>query len=54
MLTFKQGDHIEHNRFGRGLILEISGDVPDLRAVVVFEQYGQKILMLKHAKMRHV
>ena len=54
MLSFKAGDHIEHNRFGRGLILEISGEVPDLRAIVVFELYGQKILMLKHAKLRHV
>ena len=52
--SFSVGDRIEHNRFGKGLILEISGEEPSRRAVVLFENFGQKILMLGHAKLRHV
>ena len=53
MTSFKVGDRIEHNRFGAGQILEISGNVPDLKAKVRFEQYGEKLLLLKFAKIRH-
>jgi DNA helicase-2/ATP-dependent DNA helicase PcrA len=44
---------IEHNRFGEGKILEISGQVPDLKAKVNFDRYGDKLLLLKFAKLRH-
>lgn len=54
MSSFAKGERIEHNRFGAGTILEISGEIPDLRAVVSFDLYGQKILILRHAKMRHL
>ncbi|MBQ9410717.1 MAG: UvrD-helicase domain-containing protein, partial [Bacteroidales bacterium] len=54
MTSFKAGDSIEHNRFGRGSILEIIGQVPDLKARVHFEKFGDKLLILKFAKMRHV
>ena len=53
MTSFKAGDSIEHNRFGKGKILEITGLVPDLKARVHFDQYGDKLLILKFAKMRH-
>ena len=53
MSSFRVGDLIEHNRFGAGQILEISGNVPDLKAKVRFEQYGEKLLLLKFAKIRH-
>lgn len=53
MTSFKAGDSIEHNRFGKGKILEILGQVPDLKARVHFDQYGDKLLILKFAKMRH-
>ena len=53
MTSFKVGDKIEHNRFGSGLMLEITGQVPDLKAKVRFDQYGEKLLLLKFAKIRH-
>ncbi len=53
MTSFKAGDSIEHNRFGKGQILEIIGQLPDLKARVHFNQYGDKLLILKFAKMRH-
>ena len=46
------GERIEHNRFGFGKILSITGIAPELKAVVDFDDYGTKTLLLKFAKMR--
>ena len=46
------GERIEHNRFGPGKILSITGVVPELKAEVEFDHYGRKTLLLKYAKMR--
>ena len=51
--SFRVGDQIEHNRFGAGKVLEITGQVPDLKAKILFEKYGEKLLLLKFAKIRH-
>ena len=53
MSSFRVGDQIEHNRFGAGKVLEITGQVPDLKAKILFEKYGEKLLLLKFAKIRH-
>ena len=52
MTELRVGQRIEHNRFGFGKILEISGSVPDLKARITFDGYGEKILLLKYAKIR--
>lgn len=54
ILQLKDGQRIEHNRFGFGQILEISGNVTDLKARIKFDEYGEKILILKYAKIRVV
>jgi DNA helicase-2/ATP-dependent DNA helicase PcrA len=54
MSSFHPGDRIEHNRFGVGKVLIISGEVPDIKATIAFEKYGEKILLLKYAKIRHI
>ncbi len=54
ILQLKAGQHIEHNRFGFGEILEISGAVTDLKARILFDDHGEKILILKYAKIRVV
>ena len=54
MSSFRVGDRIEHNRFGAGKVLEISGQVPELKARIVFDKYGEKLLLLKFAKIRHL
>ena len=46
------GQRIEHNRFGKGRILEITGADSERKARVSFDSYGEKILLLKYAKMR--
>lgn len=54
MSSFKVGDRIEHNRFGAGEVLEITGKIPELKAKINFDQYGDKLLLLKFAKLRHI
>jgi DNA helicase-2/ATP-dependent DNA helicase PcrA len=45
---------VEHDRFGYGEILSLEGDGPDKKAVVRFDNGGQKTLLLKFAKLRIV
>ncbi len=46
------GERIEHNRFGGGLILDITGTAPEMKARIKFDDYGEKLLLLKYAKLR--
>jgi hypothetical protein len=53
MTDFSIGQRIEHNRFGPGRILDITGTVPELRAKIAFDDYPEpKTILLKYAKMR--
>ena len=54
MSSFHVGDRVEHNRFGAGKVLEIIGNVPDTKAKIGFEKFGEKLLLLKYAKLRHI
>ncbi len=54
VLQLKAGQRIEHNRFGFGRILEITGGAADLKARISFDDHGEKILILKYAKIRVV
>ena len=44
------GSRIEHARFGRGVIQAIEGTGLDTKAIVLFENAGQKQLLLRFAK----
>ena len=52
ILQLRAGQRIEHNRFGFGQIIEISGTPADLKAKITFDDHGEKILILKYAKIR--
>lgn len=52
VLELKVGQRIEHNRFGFGTILSITGKATDLKATIDFDDHGKKILLLKYAKVR--
>ena len=52
MTELYEGERVEHNRFGPGKILEITGVAPELKATIDFDQYGKKLLLLKYAKLR--
>ena len=54
ILQLRAGQRIEHNRFGLGHIVEITGDASDLKAKISFDDHGDKILILKYAKIRVV
>ena len=48
--TLKVGDHIIHERFGKGTITELSGKDENARIAVHFDSTGDKTLLLKFAK----
>lgn len=48
----REGQRVEHNRFGAGVIVSISGPITDRAALVKFDSFGEKKLLLKYAKLR--
>ena len=54
MTLLKVGERVEHNRFGAGTILTLSGTAPDMKAQIRFDEYGEKLLLLKYAKLRPI
>ncbi len=46
------GMTVEHERFGRGKVLHLEGDPPNIKASVFFKNAGQKQLLLKFAKLK--
>ncbi len=41
-----------HERFGKGKVLNITDDKSNAKATVLFENAGQKQLLLKFAKLK--
>ena len=53
MTSFRIGQRIEHNRFGPGLILDLNGNAPEIKAKISFDAFPEpKLILLKYAKMR--
>ena len=52
MTELSVGQRIEHNRFGPGTILDLSGSAPEMKAKIRFDAHGEKLLLLKYAKIR--
>jgi DNA helicase-2/ATP-dependent DNA helicase PcrA len=50
--TLQVGMNVEHERFGTGKVINIEGKATDKKAMVFFEGFGQKQLLLKFAKLR--
>ncbi len=48
---YAEGDRVEHVKFGRGLIVRIEPMAGDSKLVVDFEQYGEKTLLARLAKL---
>ncbi len=51
---FNEGDKVEHDRFGTGMIVSIEGRPPNITATVDFKNNGTKKLLLRFAKLRKV
>ena len=45
------GDRVKHQRFGHGQIKEMEGSGPNKKAVIQFDNVGEKKLLLKFAKL---
>lgn len=52
MSSIKAGQRVEHNRFGLGLVKDITGQFPELKATIEFDAFGTKQILLKYAKLR--
>jgi DNA helicase-2/ATP-dependent DNA helicase PcrA len=50
--TFSEGDTVQHERFGNGVIITIEGQPPNTTATVEFEKDGRKKLLLRFAKLK--
>ncbi|MFM7309746.1 MAG: hypothetical protein ACKOZY_04005, partial [Flavobacteriales bacterium] len=48
----QEGNEVLHEKFGKGKVLKIEGDAPDLKATIFFPSAGQKQLLLKFAKLQ--
>ncbi len=48
---FAEGDTVEHERFGSGVIVSIEGVPPNQTATVEFDKEGKKKLLLRFAKL---
>lgn len=47
----RPGVKIRHEKFGAGVVVEISGEGQDTRLAIDFEYVGRKVLLLKYAKI---
>ena len=52
--TLRIGMFVEHQRFGRGKIVDLEGVMPEKKAKVFFANAGEKQLLLKFAKLKIV
>ncbi len=48
------GNHVEHQRFGKGLVAAMEGKGTERKAIIEFDQYGRKVLILRFAKLKIV
>lgn len=48
------GMSVEHQRFGIGNVISLEGRFPDSKATILFDDHGQKQLLLKFAKLKIV
>ncbi|MCI5057911.1 MAG: UvrD-helicase domain-containing protein [Flavobacteriales bacterium] len=52
LADLKVGAIVEHQRFGQGEILELEGQDSNQKATIMFENIGQKQLLLRFAKLK--
>ncbi len=50
----KEGQTVEHLRFGRGKVVKVEGIGPSKKAVISFDKHGEKQILLKFAKLKIV
>lgn len=48
------GDRVSHSKFGAGKVLSISGAGQNAKAIIMFDNYGRKNIMLHFAKLSKI
>lgn len=48
------GDWVLHDKFGKGQISDLEGNWPETKANIIFENVGQKSLLLKFARLNKI
>ena len=51
LTNIHNGDYVKHKNFGKGKVIEISGEGANKQATVFFNNYGNRKLLLKFAKL---
>ena len=54
IIKIQIGDFVEHQRFGKGLVLELDGTGADKKAKIKFKGIGEKNLLLNFAKLKKI
>ena len=52
--AIREGQKVEHLRFGRGKVIRVEGIGPNKKALISFDKNGQKQILLKFAKLKIV
>ena len=53
-MGFAVGQHVQHERFGKGEIIRLEGSGISAKATIRFEYVGEKTLILKFARLSHL
>ena len=52
LIDLPQGIKVEHQRFGKGKVLQVEGSGNDKKAIILFEGNVEKKLLLRFAKLK--
>jgi DNA helicase-2/ATP-dependent DNA helicase PcrA len=53
-LDLEVGEKVNHERFGKGVILALEGEMPNQKAIIDFSAFGKKQLLLKFARLEKI
>nr|MBP8073472.1 ATP-binding domain-containing protein [Bacteroidia bacterium] len=48
----RPGMEVRHSKFGQGKVLVVDGNAQERKATIFFQDIGQKVLLLKYAKLK--
>jgi DNA helicase-2/ATP-dependent DNA helicase PcrA len=52
--SLQEGQRVEHQKFGFGVVSKIDASGSDRKAVIAFDEAGERTLLLSFAKLRIV
>ena len=52
LMELKENQRVIHDKFGRGVVVSVSGEGSNSKATIRFEKAGEKTLLMKFARLR--